>query len=86
MQEQRVIDVKGQDCPLPLLAAKRAAHQAEPGQEVVIIATDLLSQFDIKAWAEDAEHVAFVGVSMEGTTVVCTFRRLMTEKDSRRAA
>ncbi|HEX2894208.1 MAG TPA: sulfurtransferase TusA family protein [Marmoricola sp.] len=47
------IDAKGQKCPMPVLMTSRAAKTLEPGQVMVIEATDGGSRSDIPSWVKD---------------------------------
>lgn len=48
-----IIDAKGQKCPMPVLLTSRAAKKLEPGQVMLVEATDKGSQSDIPSWARD---------------------------------
>ena len=50
------LDTQGLQCPLPLLKAKRALSQLQPGQTLKVVASDAGSQRDFSAWAEIAGH------------------------------
>jgi tRNA 2-thiouridine synthesizing protein A len=47
------IDAKGQKCPMPVLLASRGAKKLQPGQVMLLEATDKGSQSDIPSWAKD---------------------------------
>jgi tRNA 2-thiouridine synthesizing protein A len=47
------IDAKGQKCPMPVLLTSRGIKKIEPGQVMVVEATDGGSKSDIPAWAKD---------------------------------
>jgi tRNA 2-thiouridine synthesizing protein A len=47
------IDAKGQKCPMPVLLTSRGIKKLEPGQVMVVEATDGGSKSDIPAWAKD---------------------------------
>ena len=47
------IDAKGQKCPMPVLLASRGIKKIEPGQVMLIEATDGGSKSDIPSWAKD---------------------------------
>jgi len=51
-----LLDTQGLHCPLPLLKAKRAISQLEPGQTLKVLATDAGSQGDFAAWTRIAGH------------------------------
>lgn len=45
------LDARGLNCPLPILKAKKALNQLEPGQILRILATDPGSVKDFEAFA-----------------------------------
>jgi tRNA 2-thiouridine synthesizing protein A len=47
------IDAKGQKCPMPVLLASRGIKKLEPGQVMLLEATDGGSKSDIPSWAKD---------------------------------
>ncbi|QSR35040.1 SirA family protein [Marinobacterium iners] len=50
------LDTSGLSCPMPLLKAKLALHQLEPGQVLKVIATDAGSLRDFPAYARVSDH------------------------------
>ena len=52
MQIDRDLDVKGLDCPLPILRTKKALAEMEPGQVLRVQATDPGSVKDFAAFAK----------------------------------
>jgi len=54
------VDVKGQNCPMPVIKTKGAFDGLDTGETLEVVATDSGSLSDIKGWAEstaDAELV-----------------------------
>ena len=47
----RIVDARGQMCPMPVLTLARAMKELQPGQVLAISATDLGAKRDIHAWA-----------------------------------
>ena len=47
------IDAKGQKCPMPVLLTSRGIKKLEPGQIMLLEATDGGSRSDIPSWAKD---------------------------------
>jgi TusA-related sulfurtransferase len=45
------VDVKGQNCPMPVIKTKGAFDGIEPGETLEVLATDSGSLSDIKGWA-----------------------------------
>ncbi|HLN79267.1 MAG TPA: sulfurtransferase TusA family protein [Nocardioidaceae bacterium] len=53
VQVDLTIDAKGQKCPMPVLLTSRGIKKIEPGQVMLVEATDGGSKSDIPAWAKD---------------------------------
>lgn len=51
MQFDRELDVKGLNCPLPILRTKKALAEMNPGQVLHVLATDPGSVKDFQAFA-----------------------------------
>ena len=56
MKVESTVDAKGQNCPMPLLMAKRALNQLEPGQVLQVVATDPGSVKDFRVFSEQSGH------------------------------
>ena len=52
MQIHKEVDVRGLNCPLPILRAKKALADMESGQILKVLATDPGSQRDFAAFAK----------------------------------
>ena len=52
MQVAKELDVKGLNCPLPILRAKKALAELESGQVLKVIATDPGSVKDFQAFCK----------------------------------
>ena len=50
------LDARGLLCPLPLTLAKRRMEELEPGETLVVLATDPEAPIDLGAWAAAAGH------------------------------
>jgi tRNA 2-thiouridine synthesizing protein A len=50
------IDARGLACPLPLTMAKRRMAELEPGDPLVVLATDPEASIDLAAWAGEEGH------------------------------
>ncbi len=60
------IDAKGQKCPMPVLLASRGIKKIEPGQVMLIEATDGGSKSDIPSWAKDTGNELVESTSADG--------------------
>lgn len=47
----KVVDAKGQTCPMPVLLTAKAIKELDSGQTMLIEATDNGARSDIPAWA-----------------------------------
>ena len=50
------VDARGLRCPLPLVKAKIAMEKLQPGDALVVLATDPEAPVDLAAWAGDEGH------------------------------
>lgn len=53
----QVLDATGLDCPLPVLRARMALAELEPGQCLLVLATDPHSVVDFQAFCARAGHL-----------------------------
>ena len=68
----KVLDARGQNCPMPLVNARKEIGTIEPGQVLKVVATDRGSVADFQGWAKIAKNVELVGQeteSAEGASV-----------------
>lgn len=56
MDFNRDMDVRGLNCPLPILRAKKALNEMKSGEVLRIVATDPGSQKDFQAFARQTGH------------------------------
>ena len=52
METATVLDVRGLQCPMPIVKAAKAMRELEAGRILELIATDRGSIADVPAWAE----------------------------------
>jgi TusA-related sulfurtransferase len=52
----QTVDARGLACPLPLVKAKLAMETIEPGESLLVLATDPEAPIDLAAWAADEGH------------------------------
>ncbi len=55
-KEDKLVDTRGQLCPMPVIAAKLAANVLASGKVLKLVASDPGSLADIPAWAESSGH------------------------------
>ena len=55
-QEVRYLDLKGLNCPMPLLKAKKALNEMAAGEHLRVDATDPGSERDFAVFARQSGH------------------------------
>lgn len=61
-----VYDLKGLNCPLPVLKAKRRLSDMAPGSRLWLETTDPLAVIDIPAFCIDQQHVLVESETVSG--------------------
>ncbi|MEC2133417.1 sulfurtransferase TusA family protein [Brevibacillus centrosporus] len=56
MQADITVDTKGMACPMPIVKAKKALDNLEPGQIMEVVSTDKGSVNDFQAWVKQTNH------------------------------
>jgi len=51
-----IVDARYKSCPGPLLALAEAVMKANPGQIIMLLATDPGAPSDVKEWASNVGH------------------------------
>lgn len=52
----RVLDLTGLECPLPILKTKLELTRMQPGEVLLVIATDPLAPLDFRAFCIRTQH------------------------------
>ncbi|MBM7618195.1 TusA-related sulfurtransferase [Bacillus tianshenii] len=52
MNANKVLDVKGLACPMPLVKTKKALNELNSGEILEVIATDKGAKTDLAAWSK----------------------------------
>ena len=60
------LDVKGQNCPMPVIKTTGAFDEIAPGEVLEVVATDSGSVSDIAGWAESTDGAELLDQA-EGT-------------------
>jgi TusA-related sulfurtransferase len=66
MKSDKVLDVTGLSCPMPVVRSKKAMDEMASGQVLEIRATDKGAVKDIPAWAKSAGHVLLKQTEEDG--------------------
>ncbi len=56
MKADLIVDARYKSCPGPLLALAEAVMKANPGQIIMLLATDPGAPSDVKEWASNVGH------------------------------
>jgi len=70
----RLLDLKGLLCPLPVVKAAEALKAMTPGQVLELLADDQGVKADLPAFCKSAGHT-FLGYAQEGRTVRAFIRK-----------
>ncbi len=73
-----LLDVKGLNCPLPVLRANRSLRSMEPGARLRVLATDRASVADFQAFCRETGH-ALLAWSEENGVFSFLIRRRETD-------
>jgi tRNA 2-thiouridine synthesizing protein A len=71
---ETLLDVKGLNCPLPVLRANRALRSLAPGEKLRVLATDRASISDFRAYCRETGH-DLLAFSEEAGVLSFTIRR-----------
>jgi tRNA 2-thiouridine synthesizing protein A len=66
------LDARGLTCPLPLLKARQALSRLEPGDTLVVLATDPEAPIDLAAFAADEGHGFDRAATADGWRITLT--------------
>ena len=65
MQATKTLDVRGENCPYPLIKARQEVLTLNAGEILRVLATDRNSLADIQAWTKSAKAVRLLRQDME---------------------
>lgn len=66
-EEVRILDVKGLNCPMPLLKAKKALNEMAPHQHLKVFATDPGSVRDFDVFTRQSGNTLLESGENQGT-------------------
>ena len=61
----KLLDVRGLNCPMPLVNARKEIGTIDPGQVLKVIASDRGSVSDFQSWAKIAKNVELISQQTE---------------------
>jgi tRNA 2-thiouridine synthesizing protein A len=79
---ETVLDVKGLNCPLPVLRANRSLRSMEPGARLRVLTTDRASVADFQAFCRETGH-ALLAWSEENGVFSFLIRRRETDRPAK---
>lgn len=65
----RTLDLKGLQCPLPVLRARKALLAAAPGEGIVVLATDPAAREDFPRFCAETGHVLEEASERDGVLI-----------------
>jgi tRNA 2-thiouridine synthesizing protein A len=71
---ETLLDVKGMNCPLPVLRANRSLRSMAPGERLRVLATDRAAIADFRAFCQETGH-ALIAMSEEAGVLSFVIRR-----------
>jgi TusA-related sulfurtransferase len=74
----RLLDARGLACPMPLVKARQALNEMQPGEVLKVVATDRGSVKDFQGWAKTAKTIELLSqetAKEEGKDVYVHFLR-----------
>ncbi len=71
---ETLLDVKGMNCPLPVLRANRALRALAPGDRLRVLATDRAAVADFQAFCRETGH-ALVAMGEESGVLSFVIRK-----------
>jgi tRNA 2-thiouridine synthesizing protein A len=77
-----LLDVKGMNCPLPVLRANRALRGMAPGERLRVLATDRAAISDFQAFCRETGH-ALLAWSEEAGILSFVIRRRADEAEQK---
>ena len=75
MQHDRELDVRGLNCPLPILRTKKALAEMTSGQVLHVLATDPGSVKDFRAFAKQTGNTLLADAEVDGVFAFYFCRR-----------
>ena len=78
---ETLLDVKGLNCPLPVLRANRALRSLAPGEKLRVLATDQAAIGDFRAFCRETGHDLLAFSEESGVLSFTIRRRPLTAQD-----
>ena len=80
IESDQYLDAKGLNCPLPILKSKVLLNKMQPGQVLLVEATDPHSKIDFEAYCARTGH-EIIQFAVEDDVYIFTIRRAQDPKN-----
>ncbi|WP_027364111.1 sulfurtransferase TusA family protein [Desulfotruncus alcoholivorax] len=75
IKADKVVDARGTSCPGPILAAKKAIAEIQPGQIMEVLASDAGTKKDLPAWCKKTGN-EFLGMVEDAGDIKLYIKRM----------
>ena len=65
MNYDKMLDVRGLSCPMPIVKARQEVNTLQPGQVLKLLSTDRGSVKDFQGWAQAAKNIELLAQETE---------------------
>jgi tRNA 2-thiouridine synthesizing protein A len=65
MNYDKILDVRGLSCPMPIVKARQDVNTLQPGQVLKVLSTDRGSVKDFQGWAQTAKNIELLAQQTE---------------------
>jgi len=65
MKYDKMLDVRGLSCPMPIVKARQEVNTLQPGQVLKVLSTDRGSVKDFQGWAQAAKNIELLAQETE---------------------
>ena len=65
MNYDKILDVRGLSCPMPIVKARQEVNTLQPGQVLKVLSTDRGSVKDFQGWAQAAKNIELLAQQTE---------------------
>jgi tRNA 2-thiouridine synthesizing protein A len=83
---ETLLDMKGTNCPIPVLRANRALRSMAPGERLRVLATDRASVADFQAFCRETGHALLAWSEENGVFSFVIRRRADSEQPAQKDA
>ncbi len=77
VSEKSTLDLKGLQCPLPVLRANKAMRNLAPGDEMAVLVTDPAAPADFRAYCESSGH-DFLALTEDAAVFTIVLRKTVS--------